>query len=191
MKLILTCQDNFQYVGVARADVYFRAEDQVYWFNFLKGYVGIWCQMVIIIAMGVAFSTFLSAPVTMLGAIVMIVVGFFAPFIQKMTEHGPESGGGPIESFVRIVTQNNMVYRLDTGYVTTFIQETDRGIIAMMNAMTYLTPNFSQLNFSEYLTYGYAIQGPRIMIAVTMTFAFCAGLTILGYFALKTREIAK
>ena len=51
--------------------------------------------------------------------------------------------------------------------------------------------NFNQLNFSEFLTYGYAIDSDRILVALTITLGFCAGLTILGYFALKTREIAK
>ena len=188
--LNLTCQDFNQYLGAAKADIYFRASDQVYWWNFTKGYIGIWCQMMIIIAMGVAFSTFLSAPVTMLGTLVMIIVGFFATFIRDMTdvEH---AGGGPIESLIRVVTQKNMILDLDTGILTTIVEQLDKLIISMMTSLTYLAPNFSQLNFADFLTYGYAISSDRILAALTITIAFCIGLTILGYFALKTREIAK
>ncbi|MCP4480382.1 MAG: hypothetical protein GY818_20045, partial [Planctomycetaceae bacterium] len=190
LKLNLTCRDYNQYLGVAKADLYFRAQDEVYWVNFFKGYVGIWCQMMIIISMGVAFSTFVSAPVAMLGTSVMIIIGFFTSFIREMTLASHE-GGGPIESLIRVVTQKNMILDLDTGVTQTVVEQLDNLIVQLLNAMTYLAPNFNQLNFSEFLTYGYAIDSDRILVALTITIGFCAGLTILGYFALKTREIAK
>jgi hypothetical protein len=190
LDLNLYCRDFNQYIGVARADLYFRASDQVYWLNFLKGYTGIWCQMMIIIAMGVAFSTFLSAPITMLSTVVMIIIGFFASFIREMTDV-THQGGGPIESMIRVVTQKNMVLDLDTGITTTIVEQSDKLIVKSLYAMTYLAPNFAQLNFADFLTYGYAIDSHRILAAVTITLAFCVGLTVLGYFALKTREIAK
>ena len=190
MTVSLVCRDANQYLGVAQADFYFRESDQVYWWNFFKGYVGIWCQMMTIIAMGVAFSTFLSAPIVMLGTIVMIIVGFSSEFIREMTLITHE-GGGPIESLYRVVTQQNMIVELDTGIVTTAIEQTDILIIQMLNSLTYLAPNFAQLNFSDFLTYGYAIESQRVLIALTITLAFCVGLTVLGYFSLKTREIAK
>ena len=190
LNLTLTCRDINQYLGVARADLYFRAGDKLYWANFFKGYIGIWCQMIIIIAMGVSFSTFLSAPITMLGTLVMIIVGFSTPFIRELTDIRHE-GGGPIESCIRVVTQKNMMIDLDTGVLTTVIENVDKLVVAVLNALTYLAPNFTTLNFSNYLTYGFAIDNQRIVIAVLITLAFVVGLTILGYFALKTREIAK
>jgi hypothetical protein len=146
--------------------------------------------MMIIISMGVALSTFLSAPVTMLGTTVIIIIGFFTNFIRTMMDPNVV-GGGPIESFIRVVTQQNMVQSLETGIMTTLIEQTDRLLVLLLGAMTYLAPNFSSLNFSKFLTHGYAIDTQRMLVAVTITFAFCLGLSILGYFALKTREIAK
>ena len=190
VKMILTCRDVNQYLGVARADLYLRAGDKVYWANFLKGYIGIWCQMIVIIAMGVALSTFLSAPIVMLGTLVMIIVGFCTPFIRAMTEIDHE-GGGPIESFIRVVTQQNMILDLDTGVSVTLIKNADKLIVQMLNSITYLAPDFSKMNFANNLTYGYAIDDQRLLISVIIALTFCVGLSILGYFALKTREIAK
>lgn len=190
MRLRLSCRDTSQYIGVARADVYFRAADEYYPFNFAKGYFGIWCQMMIIISLGVALSTFLNSPITMLGTIVLIIIGFFTGFIRDLL--GPEAvGGGPIESLIRVVTQNNMVSELETGVLTTLMKNIDLFLLQLMAGLTYLAPNFAVLNFSNYLTYGYAIDTQRIFIALTITIIFCVGLTIVGYFSLKTREIAK
>jgi len=190
LDMSLSCRDQSQYLGVARADMYFRAYDDVYWFNYFKGYVGIWCQMMTIIAMAVAFSTFAGTPIVMLGVLMMMIVGFFTPFIRGLTAPGRD-GGGPIESFIRVVTQKNMQVELETGTMTTLIKETDRFMSQRLSDLTYLAPNFKQLDFSDFLTYGYSIDNQRIIVALAITFAFCFGLTLLGYFSLKTREIAK
>jgi hypothetical protein len=84
-----------------------------------------------------------------------------------------------------------MVTELETGIMTTLMKQTDLLITNFLGGMTYLAPNFSVLNFSDFLTYGYAIHNQRVLVAVAITFAFCLGLSVLGYFALKTREIAK
>jgi len=191
LELSLSCRDYNQYLGVARSDMYFRASDDVYWFNYFKGYVGIWCQMMTIIAMAVAFSTFLGTPIVMLGVLMMMIVGFFTPFIRGLTETDAGLGGGPIESFIRIVTQKNMQVDLETGVATTLIKESDKFVSQRLSDLTYLAPNFKQLDFSEFLTYGYSIDNQRILVALAITLAFCVGLTLLGYFSLKTREIAK
>ena len=190
LKLVLKCRDWNQYLGVAQGEVYFRSRDQVYWLNFLKGYLGIWCQMMIIISLGVAFSTFLNTPITMLGTLVLIIVGFFREFIQEMMAP-THIGGGPIESLIRVVTQQNMVYEQDTNWFTTLVTQVDKGLVGLLNGLTYLAPDFSRLNFAEMLTQGFAIKDYNVSIALTLTFVFCLGLTTLGYFALKTREIAK
>ena len=60
-----------------------------------------------------------------------------------------------------------------------------------MRLLTYLAPDFRQLNFSNYLVYGFAVDNQQMLIAVAMTIAFLFGLVLSGYFCLKTREIAK
>lgn len=193
----LSCRDRNQYLGVARSDVYFRGRDQVYWWNFVKGYIGIWCQMMIIIAMGVAFSTVVGTPLVMMGVIAVMIVGFNNDFIQGLARVDAvgnlinEEGGGPIESIVRIVTQTNMMTDLETGVFNTVIQKTDYGLVKLLQMLTYLAPDFRQLNFSDYLVYGYSVDNQEMLIGVAITIAFLLGLILLGYFCLKTTEIAK
>ena len=69
LMIVLTCRDINQYIGVGQSDAYLRGKDQAFWWNFLKGYIGIWCQLMIMIALGVALSTFLGSPLVMLGAV--------------------------------------------------------------------------------------------------------------------------
>jgi len=197
LMVILSCRDINQYIGVGRSDAYLRGNDQAYWWNFLKGYIGIWCQLMIMIALGVALSTFLGSPLVMLSAVAVMIVGFNSGFIRKLAEVDDqgnlinEQGGGPLESFVRVVTQQNTMVELDTGFFDTIIEKLDYLLVSMLQMLTYLAPNFGQLNFSNYLVHGYAVDNNQLLMAIAITIAFIFGLTLLGYFCLKTREIAK
>ncbi len=189
LRLVIRCQDMGQYVGLARADVYFRGTDQAHWWNFAKGYMGIWLQMMIVCSLGVAFSTFLSAPVTMLAAICTIIFGFFSDGIQKISAPGVE-GGGPIESLIRLVTQKNMQQPLQESIGLTIIQRVDQFFMNIVSSISGVVPNFGKMDFSAFLTYGYFVDNSRLLVALCMAATFCIGLTILGYFCLKTRELA-
>ena len=191
-KLVLTlkCRDYNQYLGVARPDVYFRPSDAPYAWNFIRGFIGIWCQMVIVIAIGVALSTSLSAPITMLGTIVIIFLGFFSEFVQGLASPS-NVGGGPFESLIRVVTQQNMVSNLDTNVFITVVKNADYGISHLLYGLSFLAPDFDKFNFSNELASGYSVSNSRLLIALSLTLVFCFGFTLLGYFSLKTREIAK
>ena len=190
LKLTLKCRDYNQYLGVAQPDVYFRPSDAPYAWNFFKGYVGIWCQMIIVIAIGVALSTSLSAPITMLGTIVIIFLGFFSSFVQDLASP-TNIGGGPLESFIRVVTQQNMVSDLDTNLFITVVKNVDIGISYLLYGLSFLAPDFSRFSFSNELSAGYSVSNSRLLIALSLTLVFCIGFILLGYFSLKTREIAK
>ena len=77
----LQCAEPSQYFGAAQADMYLRARDASFALNFVKGYLGIWLQAVLVIALGVMFSTFLSGPVAMLATLGALVGGFFNDFM--------------------------------------------------------------------------------------------------------------
>ncbi len=189
LKLTVRCMDQSQYLGMARASVYFRLTDRPYWLNFARGYIGIWMQMMIVICLGVSLSTFLSSPVTMLGTVCAIIFGFFSESIKKLTV--PEvSGGGPVESFYRLVTQKNQEEALSRSLSVDAMEQIDKLFISMVGAVTRIVPDFSRLDFSDFLTYGYFVDNDRLAVAFLISFAFCTGLTLMGYFCLKTRELA-
>lgn len=190
LKLIIRCEDRNQYLGLARADVYLRATDDLYWWNFVKGYLGIWAQLLVVVSLGVALSTFLSAPVAVIGTIVMILVGFTTNFIREMASPNV-SGGGPIESFWRLITQKNMEIDLEPGIQRTLMEQADTLLVNILHSLTFIAPDFRRMNFSSFLTYGYSVDINRLGVALLISIGFCLGLTILGYFCLKTREIAK
>ncbi len=121
----LQCAEPSQYLGANQADLYLRATDASFALNFVKGYLGIWLQTVLVIALGVMFSTFLSGPVAMLATLGTLVGGFFNDFMYRLAT-GQTYGGGPFESIIRIWTQQNVTSEAEPGLRTTVAQTLDQ-----------------------------------------------------------------
>jgi len=190
VEIWVRCSEPAQYFGMGQADVYIRSGDAPFAWNFIKGHVGIWLQMVIITCFGVMLSTFLSGPVAMFATFVVYIVGLFKAFIISVAT-GEQPGGGPVESFLRIITQKNMMIELDMGpVVDTTVKVIDRVLMYLMWLAAKIIPDFTGFNTSKFVAYGFNIDGNLVAEHCVVAAAFVLVLSIYGYFLLKSREIA-
>jgi hypothetical protein len=185
-----------QYFGSAQADMYLRAADGYFTLNFIKGYIGIWLQMMLLIGMGVLFSTFLSGPVAILATAGMMLGGFFHGFLyevafQQTMSGGQVFGGGPFESMYRMVTQENIVSDLDPNLRTMVVQTLDKLAEPLMKVAVMLVPDFGHFSFADYVAYGFNIPGDQILKFTFRMLAFVIPVFVAGLFCLKTREVAQ
>ena len=186
----LRCVDPAQYFGVAEPDVYLRPGDKPFELNFFKAYLSIWLQMLLVTAFGVTFSTFLSGPVALMASISAIVLGFFGQFVRDIAT-GSQYGGGPIESFIRIITQNNVMTDLEMNTILLkIIKGMDGVLMHLLQAATYILPDYTQFDTTEFVASGYNIFGALVGQQLTMAVVYFTAVSIAGYFFLKTREIA-
>lgn len=190
-QVVVRCTDPGQYYGMSTADLYLRAGDSRFAWNMFKGFVGIWLQMVLVICLGVMFSTFLSGPVAMVATMSSLVLGFFGTLAFDVAT-GATPGGGPIESLIRIPMHTAATIELDLGNKTleTVIQVADQAILYSVGALFQAIPSFGQFNTSEFVAYGYDIPGSLLLRHITMTLAYFILTSLIGYFFLKTRELA-
>jgi hypothetical protein len=187
------CVEAGQYFGFAQPDAYLLLADASHLVNFIKANVGIWIQMVLVIAIGVACSTFVSGPVAMLFTVSFILLGLYRDYFLDIAV-GDNYGGGPIESLVRLVTQMNVTSPLEgtIGDVSTaIIQGVDGAIRGAMFALAQVLPDFPRFNTSAYVAEGYNIPANQVGQDLLICLAYVFGLFVVGYFFLRTREIAK
>jgi ABC-type transport system involved in multi-copper enzyme maturation permease subunit len=191
VEIVVQCDDRSQYFGMAQADLYIESEDAPFAWNFVKAYIGIWLQMLVVLCLGVMFSTFLSTPVAILATVSTVLLGFVGQFIRGLWT-GESYGGGPIESTIRIVTQENMVSPLEIGDIPLrIIQWSDYFLITLIHALASLLPNFSSLGRpAAYVAYNFNVYGDFLARQCITTFIYVLAISIIGYFLLKTREIA-
>ncbi|TWU25828.1 ABC transporter permease [Bythopirellula polymerisocia] len=190
LEIRVQCLERGQYFGFAQPDMYIRMRDASPMVNYVKVCLSIWVQMVIVIAIGVAASTLLSGPVAMLFTVSFIVLGFFRPFFVDVAQ-GPQYGGGPIESFYRLITQMNMISALEDSAVTRLIKGVDWVYESLMLSLAQVLPDFSKLSTVDFAAYGFNVPADLVFQNLTMCLAYVVGMSILGYFLFRTREVAR
>lgn len=193
VEIILRCDDRSQYFGMAQADMFIEAPEASFAWNFAKAYVAIWLQMVIVVCLSVMFSTFLSTPVAMLATVSAILLGFFGTFVREMWT-GEAYGGGPVESLIRLVNQDNVMTPLEfgTGEIgVQIVKFIDGTLLLVMQAMASVLPSFANLGrASEYVAYNFDFYNQLLARQCLTTFVYVTAIAIVGYFLLRTRELA-
>lgn len=190
LEVELQCLDSGQYLGAGRSDMYLRAENASFRVNFLKGFLGIWVQMLLVTSVGVMFSTFLSGPVAMLATAAVLVLGTQITFVRGVAE-GTVEGGGPVESFIRIIQQRNVTTAMEPGLTTDVVQAIDKAFMWVMTSVTGLMPNFGEFDNVEYVAHGFDVPPDVVLVQVFTALGFVAAVFAIGYFFFRTREVAR
>lgn len=199
LQIRVQCLERSQYFGFAQPDCYLRLPDASPTVNFLKVYTSIWVQMVIVISLGVAASAVLSGPVAMLFTVSFILLGFFREFFLGVAAGADYAaygvakvyGGGPVEALYRIVTQKNLISPLEPGFGTTAIKNFDSVLQHVMLSVAQVLPNFSSFSTVDFAAYGFSVPPEKVWQDLTVCLAYVVGLVVIGYFLLRTREVAK
>jgi len=191
VEIWLQCLDSQQYFGAAEPDLYLRAQDANVFANFFKGYLGLWQQMVILISFGVLFSAFLSGPVAMAATFGILIAGFSKNFFVEIARL-EALGGGPIESFNRLVTHENMMSDLSNTFGTHLIKAFDAVSGVFLSVIGLALPAFSDYNFyADCVANGYDVPWNAVAVHMTTTASFAIPLFVVGYAILRNREVAK
>lgn len=190
IEVIVKCLEHGQYYGFAQADCYLRMPDGSPIASYAKVYVSIWVQAVIVIAVGVTISTVVSGPVAMLFTAGFIILGFYRPMFNDIAM-GTSYGGGPAESVIRILTQANVMVPLQPGVLTTLATGFDTFVSRpLMWSVAQCLPDFGAFSTVAYAADGYNVPWDRVFQDVTTCLGYVVALSVLGYFLLRTREVA-
>jgi hypothetical protein len=190
VEIWVRCIEPGQYFGAAQADLYLRAADAPFWLNFIKGYFGIWLQMVLVIGFGVMFSTFLSGAVAMIATLGTLVGGFFSKFMSELAR-GQVHGGGPVEALYRLLTQENLLSELDAGALTKVMEMVDSVMEGALWVISSIVPAFGRFGYAEYVAYGFDISPDLVLMRFVNALAFLLPVFVAAHFFLKLREVAR
>ncbi|MFC1758572.1 ABC transporter permease [Planctomycetota bacterium] len=186
----IRCLNRAQYFGMAPADLYLRATNRPFWLNFIKGFVSIWFQMVVVTCFGVMFSTFLNGSVAVLATLAAMILGYNKYWIFKVAS-GDVAGGGPLESFVRGITQLNQMVKLNENSIgVQAMQAIDQVAMHIIKGVSYAMPDCGRFNTANFVADGFNVPIELIGQHFMITAAYFIVLAAAGYFFFRTREIA-
>ena len=104
---------------------------------------------------------------------------------------GQTYGGGPTESLIRLVTQENVVSEMEPGARTTMAKMIDVVLSAPLWVMSKLLPPFGQFSCASYVAYGFDISLELVLMRAVNALAFMLPLFVAAHFFLKIREVAR
>ncbi len=184
------CLDSGQYLGMARPDFFIRLPDRSFLVGYFKAVFGLWLLTVFIVSIGVTASTFVKGPVaTLLTFSVLIVGQGFRDFMIRLIT-GEQKGGGPLESWYRLVTHMNDTLELPSTVGIQVMQGIDKVLLSVLWLMQHLIPDLSSFVMSPYVANGFDVPwGVALFRSLAMTIGYLIPCLLVGYYSLTLREL--
>lgn len=204
----VACVDPGQYLGMARPDLFIRTVDLDFEWGYFKAVLCIALMLLVVTFIGVSVSTFVKGPVATFLTFVIVIVSYSArdfmgtiigdkyslakaaqySGMQQMTKL---EGGGVLESIYRILTHMNPTTELPAGPATAVMKTIDSGMVNFLWLVYRILPNFDYFTESQqYVANGFDVRFDSCVIGCLMiTLAYFIPCVILGYFALRVREL--
>jgi hypothetical protein len=85
----------------------------------------------------------------------------------------------------------NQVSPLPQNIGTELITNIDNVLKRGMESLAFVLPDFRSFSTVDYVAYGFHIPMNHLYQDLTVCAAYLAGLFVIGYFFLRTREVAK
>jgi hypothetical protein len=192
LKVVVSCVDAGQYLGMAKEDLYIRTPDQPFISTFLKSIFGIWMQMFLVILLSVTATCFVKGPVATLTTSGLFFVGqIFNQLLERLTIQGNVEGGGTLESFYRMINHMNTSSPLEPNTLTRTIVLIDEYFFkSFLYVSKYIVPDFAAFNMAEYTKNGFDVPWNASMLpGMAITVAYLLPCILLGYYSLLLREM--
>jgi len=192
----VVCLDPTQYIGMARYDFYFRADDpesaneKLYFsMNFFKGAIGLWLRMCLVVGLSVCMSTYLTGVISLLFTLILYMGGLVQDFIRQVAS-GANPGGGPTEAFLRLVRRENMASPLEQTTANQIATNLDKLFRWVVSRLLDVIPDVDRLDFTVFVAEGFDISSGQIVLNAIILVGYLIPWAILAYYLLKWREIA-
>lgn len=184
------CLDSGQYIGMARPDFFIRLPDRPFAVGYFKAVFGIWLLTVFVVAIGVTSSTFVKGPVaTLLTFSVLLIGQGFREFMVKLIT-GVQKGGGPIESWYRLVTHMNDTLDLPDNIGVRIMHGIDNVMLGGLWLMQHLIPDLGSFVMSPYIANGFDVPWDVAMFrSLAVTIGYVIPCLLVGYYSLTLREL--
>jgi hypothetical protein len=180
-----------QMLGVAPRDFYLLAAERPFLLNFVKGIVGMWCSLLMVLGIAVAASTYLSGVISWLCTLFLYGAGMFTEYARQIAENRAP-GGGPIESAHRLFSRLPQGVPLEQGATTSLLQGLDDVYRWWLRRFIDLVPDVNRYDLHQYVANGFDISWGRVLLLDNMVplVGYLVPCAVLAYYLMKFREVA-
>src|SRR5262249_17402535 len=157
---------------------------------FLRGSVGLWCRLCILIGLAVALSTYLSGVLSLLVSSLIFIVGFFSDHINDVANNRNVSGG-PFRSMSQLVKAEQPTAQFDEGTASArTILFADKSVAWIVRRFQNLIPDVNSFSWGNFVAEGFNVNTEYLVVNLLVTFGYLLPWAILAYYLMKNREVA-
>ena len=186
---VVKCESRTQFIGLARYDLFLLDGEGSFDLNFFKAAIGLWCQLAIILGIAVVCSTYLAGLLSWLYTKVFIILGLVLPFIRTLaTNDQPQ--GGPFESLNRLAKGDNSSSALDETAIVNVSQSLDSAFRWGLGRVLNAIPDLQKFGWTDYVAEGFSIRPEFLLMHLLLVAGYLIPWCLIGYYLLKSREVA-
>ncbi|QEL14435.1 ABC transporter permease [Limnoglobus roseus] len=183
------CLSPGQMLGMAQGDLYLMEGEKTFTENYFKNAVGLWCRAVILVGISVTLSTYLSGVISLLASLFLYISAYFAEHLRDVAT-GQSVGGGPLESFKRLLNADTPTTPIDEGATKRSIDIADRTFAWVFRRYENIVPNIDAFTWTNYLKEGFNINAEYLVLNLLILIGYLLPWALLSYYLIRNREVA-
>lgn len=175
-------------VGIQRTDAMLLLADRSYEMNFLKGLLILFLEVLVVVAIGVMSSTFLSGPVAILFTAVAWVSGHLLGWVSSLLAGWADTGRGPLLEITGEFGRSPFAPVGPLDWVIDFMNSLLSGVLTVA---THLFPRLSHFHAAWLVAGNVDITGAMVWRAVQFSVLYSAVCFVIAYACFRVREVAR
>ena len=190
LRIYVNCTTGGQMLGMAEGDLYLLEGQRGFSQNYFKAAVGLWCRVVIVIGLAVVLSTYLTFVVAFLGAALIFLSGYGIEHITDVSS-GQSYAGGPFKALTNLLKAETPTAQADpNSAVTNVTGFSDQFVAWVFRRVVNMIPDVESYSWTNYVSEGFDVPAECLVMNVVVTAAYLLPWFILGYYLMRSREVA-
>ena len=190
VKVYVKCLTAGQLLGVAEGDLYILEGEKSFVENFFKAIFGLWCRVCIVLGLSIVLSTYLTGIVTFLGTLFLYGSAFFTDHIKDLASSNSYVGG-PARAMSQLLNAEQSTVQLDARNPITRLAEGFDNIYSwVIRRIINLVPDVEAFSWTSYISEGFNIPFEALVMNLVLTVGYLLPWFVLGFYLLRSREVA-
>lgn len=189
VSVYVKCESRGQLLGMAEPDLYLLEANQPFSVNFVKGMVGLWCRLCIVVGLSVVCSTYLSGVLSLLVTGLIFLTGYATEHLSDLALNR-NIGGGPFESISRLVRAETPTAPSAETAGARVLQFFDRGWAWVVRRIQNMIPDVESFTWTDFVSEGFNVNTEYLVVNLLVTVGYLLPWFVLGYYLMKSREVA-
>jgi uncharacterized protein with PQ loop repeat len=190
VQVYVKCQSAGQMLGMAEGDLYFLEGDGWFGINYFKASFGLWCRVALVLGLAVCLSTYLAGVISFLGTLFLYLAGYATDHLMDMAS-GRSAAGGPATAMNKLLRAEMPTAPSDPGNpLTGALDVFDVAFAWIVRRFINLVPDVHGFSWTDYLKEGFDVPPEYLVMNFLVTAAYLLPWFILGYYLMRSREVA-